>query len=206
MSTLKRSISTAFALIASIGTLAYSGSAYAVDSSVGASWAVRTNPDLGCTVGAPCERASKTSGKIYGDYSFAVNPYNGFSITQSVEGMLYQIGEAKASFNTGSGVKSGNGKSSGAGVFYKVDLGTDDFGVIAKLGGSYAHGSVNFINGGSDSQNAWFLPAGGLGLRLNLSKNVMLTADWDRLPVKYSSTNSTKANNDMYSIGVAYKF
>lgn len=206
MSTLKRAFSTTLSIAASLTALAFAGSAQASDTSVGASWAVRTNSDLGCTVGAPCERASKTSGKIYGDYTFAVTPYNGFSISQSVEGMLYQIGEAKASFNTGSGIKSGNGKSSGAGVFYKVDLGTDDFGVTAKLGGSYAHGSVNFINGGSDSQNAWFLPAGGLGLRLNLNKNVMLTADWDRLPAKYSSTNSTKAKNDMYSIGVAYKF
>ncbi len=206
MSTLKHAICTALSISASLSALVFAGNAHANDTTVGASWAVRTNSDLGCAVGAPCERASKTSGKIYGDYSLAVTPYNGFSISQSVEGMLYQIGEAKASFNTGNGVRSGNGKSSGAGVFYKVDLGTDDFGVTAKLGASYARGSVNFINGGSDSQNAWFLPAGGLGLRLNLNKNVMLTADWDRLPTKYSSTISKKANNDMYSIGVAYKF
>lgn len=206
MSTRKRSISTAIALITSLGALAYAGSAYAVDSSIGASWAVRTNSDLGCAVGAPCERASKTSGKVYGDFVLASTAYNGFTITQSVEDMLYQIGESKASFNTANGIKNGNGKSSGVGVFYKLDLGTDDFGVTAKLGTTYARGSVNYLNGGSDAKSAWFLPAGGLGLRMNLNKNVMLTADWDRLPVKYSNASNSKSKNDMYSIGVAYKF
>lgn len=206
MLNLKRTLTAGLSLIASVGALALSGSAFAGDTTIGGAWAVRTNSDLGCVANAPCERASKTSGKIYGDYSLSVTPYNGFSITQSVEGMLFQVGATKASFNTGSGVKSGNGKSNGAGIFYKVDLGTDDFGVTAKLGTSYARGSVDFIGGGSESEKAWFMPAGGIGFRVNLNKNWALTADWDRLPVKYSRSSNSKSKNDMYSLGVAYKF
>ena len=112
----------------------------------------------------------KSSGKIYEAYNFSVTPYNGFSITQSVEGMLYRIGDTKASFNTKSGVKNGIGRSSGAGIFYKVDLGTDEFGVIARIGSNFSRGSVDYVGGGSDSDKSWFAPAGGLGVRYNLNK------------------------------------
>lgn len=204
MLAIKPTFAASFAIAASLATLALSSNAHA-DTTIGGSWAVRTNSDLNCAVGAPCERASKSSGKIYEAYNFSVTPYNGFSITQSVEGMLYRIGDSKASFNTSSGVKNGIGRSSGAGIYYKVDLGTDEFGVVARIGTNFSRGSVDYVGGGSSSDRSWFAPAGGLGLRYNLNKNWSLTADWDRFPTKYNSTAS-KSKSDMYSLGVAYKF
>lgn len=204
MLSIKRTLTTTLAIAASITAMSISASAHA-DTTIGSAWAVRTNSDLNCAVGGACERASKSSGKIYEAYNFSVTPYNGFSITQSVEGMLYRIGDTKASFNTKSGVKNGIGRSSGAGIFYKVDLGTDEFGVVARIGSNFSRGSVDYVGGGSDSDKSWFAPAGGLGVRYNLNKNWTLTADWDRLPTKYNSTAS-KSKNDMYSLGVAYKF
>lgn len=206
MLTFKRAVSTTLAIAASLSAIAFASSAQAADSYVGAAWGVRTNSDLNCAVGAVCERASKSTGKITGGYNFASTPYNGLTLTQSIEGMLYQIGDTKGSFSTGSGLKNGTGKSTGTGIFYKVDLGTDTFGVTAKIGTNYARSTVDFSAGGSDTEKAWFLPAIGLGLRYNLSKEVSLTADWDRLPSKFSSSNSTKTINNMFSVGVAYKF
>nr|WP_314859078.1 outer membrane beta-barrel protein [uncultured Undibacterium sp.] len=206
MSTFKRTIYASLAIAASLGAMAFSANAQAADTYLGAAWGVRTNSDLNCVAGAVCKRASNSTGKIYGGYTFAITPYNGFSLSQSVEGMLYQIGDTKGSFSTASGLKNGIGKTSGAGVFYKVDIGTDEFGVVSRIGTSYARGSVDFASGGSGSEKAWFVPALGLGLRYSLTKNVSLTADWDRLPTKYSSTNSNKTINNIYSLGVAYKF
>lgn len=206
MSTLKRAISATLAITASIGAMAFATNAHAADTYLGAAWGVRTNSDLNCAVGAACERASKSTGKIYGGYTFATTPYNGFNLSQSVEGMLYQIGDTKGSFSTASGLKNGTGKTSGAGIFYKVDMGTDEFGVVGRIGTSYARGSVDFTSGGSASEKAWFAPALGLGVRYSLTKNVSLTADWDRLPTKYNSTSSNKTINNIYSLGVAYKF
>ncbi|MBC3874832.1 outer membrane beta-barrel protein [Undibacterium flavidum] len=206
MLTFKRAVSTTLAIAASIGAMAFAANAQAADSYLGAAWGVRTTSDLNCAVGAVCERASKSTGKIFGGYNFASTPYNGFTLTQGIEGMLYQIGDTKGTFHTASTLKNGTGKSTGAGIFYKVDLGNETFGVTGKIGTSYARSNVDFTAGGKDSEKAWFMPAIGLGMRYNLTKEVALTADWDRLPSKFSGTNSAKTINNVFSVGVAYKF
>jgi opacity protein-like surface antigen len=65
---------------------------------------------------------------------------------------------------------------------------------------------MKFGDGSRDANSAWFLPTVGLGMRYNLTKNVSLTADWDRLPVTYTKLTSQRVNQSMYSLGVAYKF
>lgn len=213
----KRAIAATLTIAASLVTMAFATTAHAADTGtgtstyVGAAWGVRTNTDLNCAPGAACERPSKSSGKIFGGYTFATTPYDGFKLSQSVEGMLYQIGETKASFNTASGLKNGTAKSTGLGAYYKLDMGTDEFGITGKIGATYARSTLDPAIGSAGTaliggfSNDWFAPAIGLGMRYSLNKNVDLTADWDRLSSKHASSK-TKTINNMFSVGVAYKF
>ncbi len=211
MSTFKRAgstsvLSTIVSIAATVGALAFAGTASAGDTYVGGAWAVRTTNDLNCAAGAACEKASKSSGKIFAGYDFSTTTYSGFNLTQGVEAMAYQIGDTKATFATGAGAKNGTGNSSGTGMFYKLDFGNENYGFITRIGATYAHSSVDFAAGGRETENAWFAPAVGLGARYSVTKNISLTADWDRLPAKFSSSNSEKSVNNMFSIGMSYKF
>lgn len=202
---LKRASSVAVAALATFTTLSFTSSALAAETYVGAALSAYTRSSLPCPVNASCERSGATSGKIYTGYMFDALPYNGFNITHGIEAMEYQIGTSKTAYGYKNGHIPGYAETAGVALLYKLEVSfNNDFSVMSRLGTSYAHNSIQYSDGDVNANTSWFGPVVGLGAKYALTKNLSLVADWDRLPVKYNG--GPKAANNMFSIGVSYKF
>ena len=206
MSQIKRIITATLAAAASFSMLGFAANASASeDFYLGGALNARTTNNLTCVAGAKCEKASTGNGKIYGGYTFNVTPAgNGMQLKSSVEGSYYQLNNTKSGFSTANGLKAGSGDTHGFGLAYKADLGNETFGVTGRLGANMSKSSVDFVGGTSSSDTIYTSVAVGLGARYSVTKNVDLTADWDRIPARYS--NNVKSTNNMFSIGAAVKF
>ncbi|HEY0856155.1 MAG TPA: outer membrane beta-barrel protein [Albitalea sp.] len=136
-------------------------------------------PDIG---GLPTDR-SDTGGKIYGGYGITPNV--------GVELGYAELGKAD----------SDAGSVRGRGLF--VDLVgtvpiTDSFSAIGRVGAF--NGKAKTSLGNSDSStNAKY----GLGVQYDFTKQTGLRAEWERYRFE---PFGTKANADLFSIGVNHKF
>ncbi len=188
-----------------LSNLALSTDALASDVYIGVGLSAYTHSKVKCGFDDPCERAGTNTGKIYAGYMFDALPYNGFNITHGIEAMGYQVGANKASYSLQNKLVAGAGETAGVALLYKLDVSfNNDFSLHSRLGSSYAHSSVKFSPDIYESNSSWFAPVIGLGAKYAMTKNLSLTADWDRLPNKYSGNH--KAVNNMFSLGVMYKF
>lgn len=188
-----------------LSNLSLSTSALASETYIGAGLSAYTRSKVKCGFDDPCEKAGTNTGKIYAGYMFDALPYNGFNITHGIEAMGYQVGANKASYSYKNKLVSGSGETAGLALLYKLDVSfNNNFSIHSRLGTSYAHSSVRFAPDMVESNSSWFAPVFGLGAKYEMTKNLSLVADWDRLPNKYSGNQ--KAVNNMFSLGVMYKF
>ncbi len=202
---LNRISSIALVSGAILSNIVMSTSALASETYIGAGLSAYTRSKVKCGFDDPCERAGTNSGKIYAGYMFDALPYNGFNITHGIEAMGYQVGANKASYNFQNKLMAGTGETAGVALLYKLDVSfNNNFSIHSRLGTSYAHSSVKFSPDIYESNSSWFAPVVGLGAKYAMTKNISLVADWDRLPNKYSGNH--KAVNNMFSLGVEYKF
>ena len=198
---------SSFAVVsgAILSNLALSTYAFAAETYLGAGLSAYTRSKVKCGFDDPCEKAGTNTGKIYAGHMFDTLPYNGFNITHGIEAMGYQVGANKASYLFKNKLVAGAGESNGVGLLYKLDVSfNNDFSVYTRVGTSYGRSSVKFASGINESSSSWFAPVVGLGAKYAMTKNFSLVADWDRLPAKYSDGN--KSVNNMFSLGVVYKF
>jgi hypothetical protein len=216
MSQFSRIAPVALAAISTLITLASTFSAFAGEPYIGAALSAYTGSNLNCISGAACERAGNDSRKIFTGYMFNALPYNGFNITHGIEAMRYRIGTTKAAFAGTHGLVAGAVDTSGFSVMHKMEFNFENVAVYTRLGIGYASGTINYTDPASaprDTRLSAFgpyfssgelVPVIGLGARYCLTKNISLTADWDRLPVTYNRHD--KYVNNMFSLGVLYKF
>ena len=170
----------------------------------GASYGFRANSGLDCVSGqADCDKSSKRSGKAYLGYSFDALPFQGGVALPSVELVGYLGGEVKSGFDTGAGKVAGRGKFTGLGMQGVLAYQFDAFSLSGRAGAAYTQGKVDYLGGGSDKKDKIGLIY-GVGAAYALNKNWSLHLDWDRVPVKYNSKQTTKV--DMFSLGASYRF
>lgn len=200
-------------LLATVASLLAGASAMAADGSMssnapetylGFNLAAQTKYDLSCLAGSPCDRKAGSSGKIYGGYMAAPSLFEGVSLSQGVELMYYKAGRAAAGFQTADGAKAGSGDTQGLATSYVLQANFNDFSLNGRAGIAYGHSRVDFAQGGSSSDKSFFIPVVGLGARYQLSKNLSLNADYDRLPERF--TDKEKGSVNMFSLGIGYKF
>lgn len=171
---------------------------------MGASYGFRASTDLDCVPGqGDCDKSSKRSGKAYVGYSFDALPFQGGVALPSVELVGYLGGEVKSGFDTDAGKRAGRGKFTGLGVQGVLGYQFDAFTLSGRLGAAYTQGKVDYLGGGSDKKDKIGLTY-GIGAAYALNKNWSLHLDWDRVPVKYSTKQTTKV--DMFSLGASYRF
>jgi Outer membrane protein beta-barrel domain len=216
MSKSMRIAPVALTAISTLIALAFTSSAFAGEPYIGAALSAYTDTNLNCIAGASCERAGNDSGKIVAGYMFNALPYNGFNITHGIEAMRYRIGTTKAAFAGEHGLVAGAVDTSGFSVMHKMEFNFENVAVYTRLGIGYASGTITYADPASAPRDArmsaiapYFgsgelVPVIGLGARYCLTKNISLTADWDRLPVTYNRHD--KNVNNMFSLGVLYKF
>ena len=170
----------------------------------GASYGFRANTGLDCVPGqADCDKSSKRNGKAYVGYSFNALPFQGGVALPAIELVGYTGGEVKSGFDTGAGKAAGRGKFTGAGVQGVLGYQFDAFTLSGRAGVAYTQGKVDYLGGGSDKKNKAGLIY-GIGTAYALNQNWSLHLDWDRVPVKYNSKQTTKV--DMFSLGASYRF
>ncbi|MGL4575970.1 MAG: porin family protein [Burkholderiaceae bacterium] len=184
-------VSTAFAL-AGIAAPVFADPQVYVGGSIGA----KSDFKLNCVPGAPCDKSDGTSGKLYGGMMFNDVPFG-------VEAVYYQTGSAKAGIQDGSVLRQGTAKNSGLGVTGVAQATFGDFALKGRLGVGYSRGKVSYAAGGSASESS-FQPILGVGASYAITKHWAVNADWDRYPTKFNKTE--KANTDLFSVGVSYKF
>ena len=202
---LNRISSAALISGAILTNLSLSTCALAAETYIGAGLSAYTRSTVKCGFDDPCERAGTNAGKVYLGHMFDTLPYNGFNITHGIEAMGYKLGANKANYLYRNTHIAGAGESTGVGLLYKLEVSfNNDFSVYSRVGTSYGRSSVKFASGLSESSSSWFAPVVGLGAKYAMTKNISLVADWDRLPSRYSDGN--KSVNNMFSLGVIYKF
>ena len=170
----------------------------------GASYGFRANSGLDCVPGqGGCDKSSKRNGKAYLGYSFDALPFQGGVALPSVELVGYTGGEVKSGFDTGAGKRAGRGKFTGLGMQGVLAYQFDAFSLSGRAGAAYTQGKVDYLGGGSDKKDKIGLTY-GIGAAYALNQNWSLHLDWDRVPVKYSTRQTTKV--DMFSLGASYRF
>ena len=171
---------------------------------MGASYGFRASTDLDCVPGqGDCDKSSKRSGKAYVGYSFDALPFQGGVAVPSIELVGYMGGEVKSGFDTDAGKRAGRGKFTGLGMQGVLGYQFDAFTLSGRAGAAYTQGKVDYLSGGSDKKSKIGLTY-GIGAAYALNKNWSLHLDWDRVPVKYNSKQTTKV--DMFSLGASYRF
>jgi outer membrane immunogenic protein len=170
----------------------------------GASYGFRASSGLDCVPAqGDCDKSSKRNGKAYLGYSFDALPFQGGVALPSVELVGYMGGEVKSGFDTGAGKVAGRGKFTGLGMQGVLAYQFDAFSLSGRAGAAYTQGKVDYLSGGSDKKDKIGLIY-GVGAAYALNKNWSLHLDWDRVPVKYNSKQTTKV--DMFSLGASYRF
>ena len=136
-------------------------------------------PDIG---GATTDRSSN-GGKLYGGYEFNDNI--------AVEAGYADVGKAK----------SAAGDVKGHGVYVdavgKLPL-SQSFSVLGRVGAFNGHSKSS--TGGSDSGTDLKY---GAGLQWDMNKQASIRGEWERYRFK---TVGTKADADMLSVGLNYRF
>jgi OmpA-OmpF porin, OOP family len=136
-------------------------------------------PEIG---GLPTD-SSSTGGKVYGGYEITPNI--------AVEAGYANVGKASSA--------AGNVK--GEGLFVdavgKVPI-TDSFSALGRIGAFNGKGKTNVGSSDKDTDLKY-----GLGVQYDFNKQAALRGEWERYKFK---AFGTKADADMYSVGLNYKF
>ena len=134
--------------------------------------------------GAPTDK-SANGGKLYGGYAFSPN--------FSLEGGYATLGKFTSSA----------GQVKGSGV-YLDGVGTlplgNNFSLLGRLGafnGKLENTAVGTSDRGTNVKV-------GAGVQYDFDKNLGLRGEWERY--RFDATGGTKANADLYSVGLNYKF
>lgn len=132
--------------------------------------------------GLPTDR-SETGGKIYGGYGFTPN--------FGLEAGYARLGK----FSSGAGNVKGDG--------YFVDgVGTlplgNNFSALGRVG--VFNGKLDSSLAGSDRGTSYKV---GAGVQYDFDKNLGVRGEWERY--RFDALG-TKANTDLYSVGVNYRF
>ncbi len=182
---------------------ALAGTSASAQNYVGLNVGISHNYDLNCVTGAACDRGANSTGKLTFGHLFDAEPAMGGTFANGIELMGFRAAEAKAGFRTAAGLVSGNGVASGYGLSYAPQLNLGDLALKGRVGVAYVKGSVNYAGGGA-SDDSSFVPTVGAGASYALNKTVALSLDYDRVPTRFSGTE--KANVNMWSVGLSYKF
>lgn len=164
---------------ASLLTAAAAHAQFTVGGSVGQS---RYKGD---SVGGLSTDRSDQGGKVYGGYQFTPN----FGL---------EVGHAKLG-----NFQSDAGEVKGSGTF------VDAVGTMP-LGGNFSLlGRVGAFNGKLENSFAGDSDKGtnvkvGAGVQYDFSNNLGLRGEWERY--RFDATGSSKANTDLYSVGLNYRF
>lgn len=146
---------------------------------------VGTSRYKGDDVGGVATDRSDTGGKLYGGYQFT--PHLG------IEAGYASLGK----------FQSAAGQRKGTGVF------VDAVGTLP-LGNNFsALGRVGAFNGKLEDTFAGSSDKGtnvkvGAGVQYDLSKNTAVRGEWERY--RFDASGGTKANTDLYSVGLNYRF
>lgn len=139
----------------------------------------------GDEVGGLSTDRSDSGGKIYGGYQF--NPNFGL-----------EIGHAKlGSFGSAAGDVKGSGTFVDA--VGTVPLG-GNFSLLGRLGAFNGKLENSFAGSTDKSTNVKV----GAGVQYDFSNNLGLRGEWERY--RFDATGGGKANTDLYSVGLNYKF
>jgi OOP family OmpA-OmpF porin len=137
----------------------------------------------GPDIGGVSTDDSGTGGKLYGGYEITPNI--------AVEAGYANLGKAS----------SAAGHVKGEGIFVdavgKVPI-TDSFSALGRIGAFNGKAKTNLGDSDRDT-NAKF----GLGVQYDFNKQTSLRGEWERYKFK---AFGEKADTDMYSVGVNYKF
>lgn len=138
----------------------------------------------GDDVGGLSTDRSDTGGKLYGGYSFTPN----FEL---------ELGYATlGKFSSPAGGLRGRGT-------YLDAVGTlplgDNFSLLGRVG-VFRGRAENTFSGGTDTGTNMKI---GAGVQYDFDKNLGVRGEWERYRF---DTSGTKANTDLYSIGLNYKF
>ncbi len=196
-------VGAALASLACIAALAAAADTHAAEAYVGANLASRSSTKPSCSGGTNCERPGNAGGKVTGGYLADLPPVSGVQLAQGVEVMAYSLGLGKALLPGTSGPRPGSIKNKGVGITHVLQASFGDTILATRVGLAYSRGQIDYAAGASSSRDA-IVPLLGLGVHYSLSRNWVLNADWDRLPVKYK--DALKITVNMFSIGVSYKF
>jgi len=139
------------------------------------------------------------------DYDLGGDKSTGFKLFTGGRFSRY-FGMELGYFNLGEADRiGGNVKAQGANLsLIGIAPITDKFSILGKVGGVYAWTKTSSAILG--------VPAGekddlglnyGAGLQYDINKTVGLRADWDRYRINYVGQ---RANDDLYSLGLVYKF
>ncbi|GAB3402401.1 outer membrane beta-barrel protein [Massilia agilis] len=136
----------------------------------------------------------KASAKVFGGYEF--------NKTFGVEAGYTDFGKSDFSFSNASG--TGNGRSDGHAAYIAGKATAplnDQFAVYGKLGVENSHRFYNTTTGLSGSSNDTGV-YGAVGLQYNLTKEVSLTAEYER----YGKSKDFGAKADVWTVGARYNF
>lgn len=190
--TLPASLMALFALAAAAGSV---HAAPQAETYVGANIGLYDKYDIKCNSGQKCDQTASLGGKIYGGIN-----YENFG----VEVLAFGVGKGEGQLRQAGKDAQGTVKIGGLGVVGTLPLNFGDFTLKGKLGGAYTRGVANYTGGGSESKNSFGLLAGA-GLSYAVSKTMSVNADYDYLSAKYNKAGD-KANVNMFSVGLSYKF
>ena len=175
---MKKTISYALAC-ASLLTAAAAHAQFTVGGSVGQS------KYKGDEVGGLSTDRSDTGGKVYGGYQFSPN----FGL---------ELGHAKlGSFGSAAGDVKGSGTFLDA--VGTVPLG-GNFSLLGRVGAFNGKLEDSFAGDTAKGTNVKF----GAGVQYDFSSNLGLRGEWERY--RFDAIDGGKANTDMYSVGLNYKF
>lgn len=146
---------------------------------------IGTSRYKGDDVGGLSTDRSDTGGKIYGGYQFNPN----FSL--------------ETGYATLGKFQSAAGEAKGTGVF------VDAVGTLPLSNNFSLLGRVGAFNGKFENAFAGTTDKGtnvkvGAGVQYDFSPNLGLRGEWERY--RFDATGGTKANADLYSVGLNYKF
>ena len=139
----------------------------------------------GDDVGGLSTDRSSTGGKLYGGYEFTPN--------FSLEAGYADLGK----------FQSAAGEAKGTGVFVDV-VGTvplaNNFSLLGRVG-AFNGKLENTFAGSTDKGTNLKV---GAGVQYDFSKNLGLRGEWERY--RFDATGGGKANADLYSVGLNYRF
>lgn len=172
-------------------------SAQQTSNYVGASVGLYNKYSLRCVQGSKCDDTPSAGGKIFGGHMFSEN----FGLEASAFGTKSAFGAVKDVKGT---TQPGSVNLRGLGLSGVAAISEGPFTFKGRLGVAYTQGKASYASSGVQSKESGLQPLIGAGVSYDLSKQLALNADFDRISGKYN--DKAKAHANMVSVGLSYKF